>query len=165
MFSGAMICWFVFVLASLLVGGAVIVRGAVSISNRSLGANRRVDDDELDEWIGYRQLHKSVSPIPEPDVWKGASCVLLILLVDFVAGLALRELVGEGPFDGGYHDEGALIFWHLLAIILSFPLCAFLIKGVFPTRFPRACLVLMWTYLIPLALAAAIAILAVLFIW
>lgn len=159
MVLGAVACWFVFVLASVLVGGAVVVRTATAIVNRILGARRQADDElDLDEWIGYRQIKRTVAPIPEPDVWKGATSVLLVAVINFLAGVALREIFGVGPFDEPrQRDDSSVVFWHVMGVLLSFPLGAWVVMSVLPTNFGRACLVLLWCYLIPLILALGIA--------
>jgi hypothetical protein len=145
---GAIACWGIFVLAGLLVGGAVIFRAAVTLSNRFLGASPATetdsDDEELDEWIGYRQIKRRLQAIPEPGVGKGILCVLLLAVVGFLTGLLMRFLFGVGPFDDdGFRDGSLVLLSHVFGFVIGFPFLAWILASILPTKFGRACLVLL----------------------
>jgi hypothetical protein len=152
---GAIGCWIVFALASLLVGGAVIFRVAVTLSNKCLGASPVAeldhDDNEIDEWIGYRRVRRQTQAIPEPGVGKGMVSVLLLFVVGILADFLMRFLFGVSPFDPvGFEDDDLVIFSHLMGLVICFPLSAWILASILPTKFDRACLVLLWNYMIVL---------------
>lgn len=167
MATGAIVCWFLFLLAAVLVGGTVLVRGAVGIANRILGVSsvrrRERDDEELDEWIGYRMIKREVEPIPEPGAGKGMLMVLLIVAIDFLTGLLLRRMFGVG-FGRRYGGEDvAAEFIHLIGAVIAIPIVGWALSAVLPTRFGRACLVIVVSYAIVIVIAAAILVVGSLF--
>lgn len=152
-----MVCPVIFVGVSVLIAGSVIVRSAVGMANWCLGAEPS-QQKELDEWIGYRQALKTVPAIPEPSVGMGMLCVALILFIDFLASIVMRALMGISPFDRHHEDfdDAPMIFAHIFACVLCYPLCASLLTNILGARFSRACLVLFWIYAIPVAIVLAI---------
>jgi hypothetical protein len=148
-----------FVITALLVFGALLLRLAISVSNRLLGAssgkNYDPDEDELDEWIGYRQIRHPSRGIPELGLGKGMVCVLLMGVIDLVFGLIIGFLSNTGPHHH-FHDEEITFVVFLIGLIFSFPLSAWVLSGMLPTRFGRACLVLVMNYLIIIALIGSL---------
>jgi hypothetical protein len=158
---GAFACWGIFVLAGLLVGGAVILRAAVTLSNRFLGASPASetdsDDEELDEWIGYRHIKRRVQAIPEPGLGKGMFCVFVLAVVGFLTGLLMSFLFGVGPFDDGRFVGGGLMLASLIfGLGIGFPVSAWVLSGILPTKFGRACLVLLLNYAILLLIVGGV---------
>lgn len=154
---GAVICWGLFV----LVAGAVVFRTAVTLTNRFLGAHSgsevNPDEDELDEWIGYRQIKQRKEGITEPGLGKGMVCVLVLAVVGFVVGYLMRFVFEVGPFDNdSYRDSGLVLLAHLFGACLSFPLSAWALASILPTKFGRACVVLLLNYAIILAIATGV---------
>jgi hypothetical protein len=150
---GAIACWGIFVLAGLLVGGAVIFRAAVTLSNKILGASAvsktDSDDEELDEWIGYRQIKQRVQAIPEPGLGGGMFCVVMLIVVGVLTGLLMSFLFGVGPFNDGRFVGGGLVLASLIfGLGIGFPVSAWVLSGILPTTFGRACLVLVLNYAI-----------------
>jgi hypothetical protein len=158
---GAFACWGIFVFAGLLVGGAVIFRAAVTLSNRLLGASPTSetdsDDEELDEWIGYRQIERRVHAVLEPGLGKGMFCVFVLAVVGFLIGFLMRVVFGVGPFgDDQFVDAGLKILAHLFGICIGFPVSAWVLTSILPTKFGRACLILLLYYTILLLIVAGV---------
>jgi hypothetical protein len=164
MVFGAGACCGIPVLAVLLVGGVVIFRAAVTLSNNFLGASPSElldpNDEELDEWIGYRQVQRKIQAIPEPGFGMGMLCVLLQSVVGFLSGLLMRLLFGVAPFDDdGFATDDMMLVSHVLGLVLSFPLSAWILTSVLPTTFGRACLVLLSNYIILIAIIVGVVVL------
>jgi hypothetical protein len=158
---GAIACWFLFLLASVLTGGAVVFRVAVSLSNKCLGPSHfeelDPDDEELDEWIGYRQVRRQLARIPDPGVAKGILCVLWLGVVGVLTSLLMRLLFGVTPFDEhGVGSHHLIVVSHIFAIVIGFPFSAWVLASILPTSFGRACLVLFWIYALLMCLAVAL---------
>lgn len=150
-----------FALFGFLVLGAVLLRAAVSLANKCLGASplkpELTDDDELDEWIGYRQLRSRVERIPEPGLAKGILCAMALLAVDFIGDLVISFLFGVGFFHERYRDDFTVLASHIFALLLTFPLCGWVLAKIIPTPFGRACLVLLMNFLIVFSLVGGLA--------
>ena len=150
---GAIACWGIFLIAGLLLGGALVFRGAVAISNKCLGNSPQEaldpDDEELDEWIGYRQNRQQAPTIPQPGVGKGMLCMLWLGVVGILTEILMRLVIGVTPFnDRSSSGENKLVVVHVLGIVVGFPFSAWILASILPTRFSRACLVLFWNYAI-----------------
>lgn len=145
-FLPGLICG-LFVIVGLLVFGSIILRAAISLSNKCLGAspagNYYPEDEELDEWIGYRQIKRPTVGIPTVGIGKGMVSSFLLAVFGFLPGIPMRFL-----FDVGYHRHDNDVPAHILALVFSFPISALVLAGLLPTKFGRACLVLLMAYLI-----------------
>lgn len=158
----ALACCSGFVIVALLVFGALLFRISITLANWFLGTTPakpgRFDDEELDEWIGYRQLKNPTTRgeegIPETNLGKGMLCVFLILLFELLPGIPMQYLCGA--HDGDSSDREEMVFAHLLGMIIGFLPTAWVVATILPTRFGRACLVLVLNYLILMALAVGI---------
>jgi hypothetical protein len=136
----------------LLLGGAVIFRTAVAFVNGCLGVNasshHHPDDKELDEWIGYRQIKRSVRGIPEPGFGRAIFAVLALFVTVFFAGILIRLLFSVSFFGGRRMVEGeVLLVGTIGGILISFPVAAWVLAGILRTNFKRACQVLIVNYL------------------
>lgn len=152
-------CCVLVALLVILAGGSVLFRAAVGLANRSVGASRpdyNFPDAERDPWIGYRFIKEPVRGVPEPGFLKGVGAVLVLAFVDFLAGIAVRIMLGVG-FDHPHGRTGPdAEACHFIGIVLCFPLGAWIVSSILPTKFSRACLVLLWIYLILLAIGVGI---------
>jgi hypothetical protein len=146
LFLPGLVCG-LFVIAGLLVFEAIILRVAVSLSNKCLGAspgeNYYPEDDELDEWIGYRQIKRPTVGIPTVGIGNGMVSSFLLTVIGLLPGFPMRYL-----FDVGYYRHDFDVPAHILGLALSFPISALVLAGLLPTKFGRACLVLLMAYLI-----------------
>jgi len=142
------------VITALLLFGSIILRYAISLANKCLGTplgGYYPEDEELDEWIGYRQLKRPVKAIPRPGIWKGMLCAFLLAVFGFIPGIPMSYV-----FDFGYRRHDYEVTAHLCGLVVTFPISALVLAGMLPTRYGRACLVLLMSYLIILALFAGI---------
>jgi hypothetical protein len=107
------------------------------------------EDEELDEWIGYRQIKRPTQTVAIPTVGtgKGMMTSLLLAVFGFLPGIPMRYL-----FDTGYYRHDYVFPAHFLGLAISFPVSALVLAGLLPTRFGRACLVLLMSYLILIGL-------------
>ena len=133
----------------------------MTLSNRFLGASPASetdsDDEELDEWIGYRQIKRRAQAIPEPGLGKGVLCVIVLILVGFLTGLLMSFLFGVGPFDdGGFVGGGLMLASLIFGLGIGFPVSAWVLSGILPTKFGRACLVLVLNYTILLLIVGGV---------
>jgi hypothetical protein len=143
------------VIAGLLVLGAMLLKVAISLSNRVIGASTGgqyyPDDGELDEWIGYRQIKRPAVGILEPGVGKGMVCVFLLAIFGFLFGIPMRLIFEPNYLDGNSNHDFKVVA-HIMGLIIGFPISALVLAGMLQTRFGRACLVLLMSYLIIFAL-------------
>jgi hypothetical protein len=137
------------VIAGLLVFGAIVLRVAISLSNKCLGAspggNYYPEDEELDEWIGYRQIKRPTPKveIPTVGIGKGMISTFLLAAFGFLPGIPMRY-----HFDTGYYRHDFVVPSYILGLAFGFPISALVLAGLLPTKFGRACLVLLMAYLI-----------------
>jgi hypothetical protein len=153
-------CCGLFAIACLLAGGSVIFRTAVILANRILGVSPTPElyheYERLDEWIGYRQIKRPILGIPEPAFSKGMLSILVLVLIDILAGIAVRTVFGVGPFED-YRSGGPSVFMcHMVGLMLCYPLGAWVLSSILPSSFRRACLVLVTTYFLIVALIVGV---------
>jgi hypothetical protein len=148
------ICCSGFVVVAVLILGSLLLRAAIALANKLLGTSggRQYypDDKELDEWIGYRQI-KRKSPsagVPALGLGKGMTCVFLLAIFGFLPGILIRFFFER---DSGYFNDDLALVAHLFGLIIGFPISALVLAGMLPTKFGRACLVLLLSYLIIIA--------------
>jgi hypothetical protein len=147
---------FVFTVVSM-----IVLRAAVIVANKCIGSlpltATNPDDEELDEWIGYRHVEQTVDAIPKPGFLKSIGALLGMCAIVFVVSMLLSVYLGLGPFDPTRRRGGN---WRIvpfaLGIVVSFPLCGWLLSAILPTKFSRGCLVLLLCYGIVIASAAIV---------
>jgi hypothetical protein len=149
------LCFFFAVVPFALVLGAAFLRLSVSLANRFLGANpneSNPEDDELDEWIGYRQIKRpmSVVGIPELTIGKGMVSLLLMAVVNLLAYILFQIIFRVGIVNEQDHGSSgrAWLFYLLISTFLAIPLTGWLLSRMISTSFGRGCLVLLIFYLL-----------------
>jgi len=142
--------------------GAVILRGAVSITNSVLGSSgsRRYDyydDDDDDEYYPTpRRRSRSGGAVPSPSIGKGMLIGFIILIVQSVLGFMINFVFGRGVAAANANAMGAAIMSQLISIPVCFLVVATLLSALLPTTFGKACLVALFYILIVIAIAAVI---------
>lgn len=162
---GAVICVLVFALPLGLLIGAVILRGGVSFANKCLPQPRSRDwDDEEDDYDWERPARRgrsrSATAIPEPALGKAMGIVFVQFIIGFIISIPINLVMGAGAGAQPVGGRGAVDTAQLLASLIQLPI-GFLISAglrtsMLPTTFPRACLVVLFEYLIVFAIALAI---------
>lgn len=159
---GAMLC---FVLIGLPIGlliGAVILRAAVHFANKCLPSPVERDYDE--DWDDYdRPRRRARSAIPDPALGKAMGIVFVRFIVGFVISFVIGFFIGAGMagmgrVGGGRPDPGIQLVATLIQLPIGFLINASILMPMLPTTFPRACLVVLFEYLIALAIAIIIAV-------
>jgi hypothetical protein len=151
----------------LLVGSAELFRAAVSLSNKCFGVGSTGQDDandeELDEWIGYRQIKRQAERIPNPGIVKAVLCTLAIFVLNFLSCCTMSLIFGFKVFHHGPYEKGVFFIPYLFGLVMGSPFCAWILARILPTIFWRAALVLLIDYLlviviigIPIAILSAI---------
>jgi hypothetical protein len=140
-----------FAIGLLFSGLSVLFRTGVGLANRAIGASRPDFDapgDEPDEWIGYRYIKQPVRGIPSPGFGKGLGTVLVLIVVNALAGVAMRITFGVGFEHYGPRSGPDWVACQVMGILFCFPLAAWIVSSILPTSFGRACLVLLTSYLV-----------------
>lgn len=164
---GVMLCVLVFALPLGLLIGAVILRAAVSFANKCLPQpTRRYYDDDEDDWgdwddedrprRGRRRAHGKA--IPEPSMGQAMLIVFVGAVVGFVASIPINVAMGAGVAGVGGNDPRPQLLASLIQLPIGFLINAGVLTAMLPTTFPRACLVVVFEYLIAIAIALIIAV-------
>lgn len=147
--------------------GALILRGGVWLANKCLPQPGRryydEDDDYDDDWDDdydrpriRRGRRGGRTAIPEPPLGKAMGVVFVRFIIGFIVSipisLALRGVAGGRP------DASAQIVASLIQLPIGFLINAGVLTPMLPTTFPRACLVVLFEYLIALAIGLVIAV-------
>jgi hypothetical protein len=164
MFRSIGCCFYFVAVPFALVLGAAFLRFSVSLANRLIGATSYEpgrEEDEPDEWIGYRQTKRAMTVIgiPELTIGKGMVCLLLMMVVNLLACLLfLIILWAAGIVDELDHGTSGqpLFAYQLMSMFLSFPLTAWLLSRLTLTSFGRGCLVLIIYYILLFMVFAAL---------
>jgi len=143
--------------------GALILRAAVWLANKCLTAPvSRYDDDEEeydDDWDEYdrparrRGRRNNSTAIPEPSFgW-----AMLIVFVNWIVNAGVGFVMGVAAGGAGLaRDPGAMLVLQGCSLVVNFFISAGLLTAMLPTTFPRACLVVLFQFLIALAIAVVI---------
>jgi hypothetical protein len=142
---------------------AVILRAACWAANKCLPqSTSRYDDDydDYDDWDDEdrprsRRRYFSAKAIPEPGLGQAMLIVFVNLIIGFVVGGALGVVMAAG---GMANDPAARLVIQAMNLVLSFLITAGVLTAMLPTTFPRACLVVLFMYLIVIAIAIIIAV-------
>jgi hypothetical protein len=152
----------------LLVGlliGAVILRAAISFANKCLPAPARArydDEDDYEDgdgdWAAYerpkRRESRAAGGIPEPTMGRAMGIVFVVFICTSIAGLPISLAMGAGPLGDG--EPEVVLLASLIQLPIGFLVTAGVLCGMLPTTFPRACLVVVFEYLIVLAICVII---------
>ena len=147
--------------------GALILRGGVSFANKCLPkkAERDYDDwddedDEDDDRPRRRRRRRATAAIPEPALGKAMGIVFVNAIIGFIISIPINVVMGVGfaNVGGGRGDPMMSVFASLIQLPISFLANAGVLTAMLPTTFPRACLVVMFQYLIMIAIGVVIAV-------
>ena len=167
---GMMICVLVVALPIGLLIGAVILRAGVSFANKCLPREAERDDDWDD---GYddadedddrprrrRSRRRAPAAIPEPALGKAVGIVLVNAIIGFIISIPINLALGLGAVNagGGRGDPTMSIIASLIQLPIGFLVNAAVLTSMLPTTFPRACLVVLFEYLIVIGICVVIAV-------
>ncbi|MCE9562970.1 MAG: hypothetical protein K8U57_13080 [Planctomycetes bacterium] len=157
----------VFVCVGLLVAipiglliGAAILRGAVSLANMCVGGEkpRSSYDDDYEDYGEYRRPRRSNDggSIPEPGIGQAMLIVLCTAILNGVLGLMAGFAVGVGGAAAQLDQKTVQILAQLVGLPIGFLTSSFVLTGMLPTSFGRACLVTLFQYVIVIAIAVVV---------
>jgi hypothetical protein len=153
-------CCSFFVIVLVLFFGSLLLRASIAIANRWQGTSSKTkknyDEDDLDEWIGYRKFTEpnTTQGIPEPGILKGMLAILLLSLAGFLEGIVIWLVFFDASgFHGRSQNELTRLAAHAIGLVVGFPLSAWFLGKTLPTRFGSACLVLLANYVLLLLIA------------
>jgi hypothetical protein len=161
---GPVICGLVIAIPIVLLIGAAILRAAVALANATIGdvaPARDPFDSEFDgdDDRGYRrERRRPTRAVPEPGLGWGMLIVLVVGLVNFLAGIPIRLAFGL-PVVGGEEKVPVdkLLVIQAIGLPVGFLVAAWITGLMLPTTFARACLVVLYEYLVVIAIVAVIA--------
>lgn len=134
--------------------GSLILRAAVWISNKILGPRQEsFDEDEYEdeeEYTGSRRRS-----IPQPTIGQGMMVVLLYAIINFGAQMMVKAAM-IGAAAPALVRGGVEILAALIGMPISFLVMAWMCTALLPTSFGRACLVVLFYFLICTTLATVI---------
>jgi hypothetical protein len=145
--------------------GAAILRGGVHFANKCLPKEVERDDDDYDDWDDYDRprRRRRAALIPEPGLGKAMGIVLVRAIIGFVVSIPINLVLGlgvagagGGPGGGARPDPGLQIMASLIQLPIGFLVNAGVLTRMLPTSFARACLVVVFEYLIVLGIALII---------
>jgi len=137
--------------------GAVILRGGVSFANKCLPqpsarSTRDWDEDEDEDEDDYERpvRRRTTALIPEPGVGKAMGIVFLNFIIGMIASIPISIVtgIGLGNMNGGRQAPAMHILASLVQLSIGFLVAAGVRAGWLPTSFARACLVVLFEYLI-----------------
>lgn len=152
-----LLCGMLFAIPLVLLVGAMILRSAVSLTNRVVGAgeSRRYEDEDDDDYFALPPPSSSEEAVPTPSIGKGMVIVLLIAIAHVIVGFVIRLPVGAGGMNvNGNPFQGTGLLVQLISLPIGFVISAAILSGMLPTRFARGCLVTLFEFLIILAIVA-----------
>jgi hypothetical protein len=151
---------FLIVIPVVLLVAALILRAAVWLANKCLpqpGRRYYDEEDYDDEWESYdrprRTRRGGRTAIPEPSLGWAVVIVIVNGVVQFVINFMIGFVAGAG---GLANNQGAMIGLQGCSLVLNFFISAGVLTSMLPTTFPRACLVVLFQFLIGLVIAIII---------
>lgn len=169
---GMMCCVLLFAIPIGLLIGAAILRGGVYFANKCLPRRDERYDDDYDDWDDYddrprRRRRLSAPGIPEPGLGKAMAIVLIRAVIGFVIGIVIGAVMGVGmvAMNGGaggagggmgQPDPALQLLASLIQLPIGFLVNAGVLTGMLPTSFGRACLVVLFEYIISIAICIVI---------
>ncbi len=164
---GGILCVLLIGLPIGLLIGAVILRGGVSFANKCLPKesernDRYWDDEDDDEDYDRPVRRRAKAAIPEPGLGKAMGIVLVGAIVGFIISIPINLVMGVGMgmgnANGGNQDQTMRILASLIQLPIGFLVSAGIRTGMLPTSFGRACLVVVFEYLIMIVICVIIAV-------
>jgi hypothetical protein len=156
---GVMCCVVLVALPIGLLIGAVILRGAVHFANKVLP--KPVSRDFDDDWDDYERPVRRTSggAIPDPALGKAMGIVFVRFIVGFIVSIPISLVLNGGMAGmGGRQDPAMQMIASLIQLPIGFLINAGILTPMLPTTFPRACLVVLFEYLIAIAIGLIIAV-------
>lgn len=165
---GALVCVLIFVIPLGLLLGAALLLAAIGLANKVVGdASTRssydfdddVDDEDWDDLPKRRRggRGRQSGAIPAPPLLTAMGIVLVVGIVNFLAGIPIRMAFGLEPLGGDApEDAQTALAAAIVSIPVGFLVMAGLLQMMLPTTFPRACLVVLFEYLIMIAIVLAV---------
>jgi hypothetical protein len=151
----AVCCVFLFAIPIGLLIGAAILRGAVSLANKCLPKQpARENDgwgDDVRSWDDYDRP-RAPALIPEPSMGKAMGIVFVIFIIGIIISIPINIAFGLGAANmgmrPGQQDPLMSLLASLVQLPISFLVNAGVLTGMLPTSFPRACLVVLFQFLV-----------------
>lgn len=154
-----MICGGIVIFLIALAISAVILRAAVWAANKCLPQPRSRYDDDYDDWDDdydrprRRRRGRASTAIPTPSMGHAMGIVFVNGIIGFVIGFVIGLMFGLA---GLANNPGGQIMLQGLNLGVGFLVAASVLTMMLPTTFPRACLVVLFQYLIAIAIAIVI---------
>jgi hypothetical protein len=139
--------------------GAAILRGGVSFANKCIP--RHVDRDYDEEWDDYdrpQRRRRTSAAIPEPAVGKAMGIVFVNFIIGMAVSVPINIAMGVGVGARGGGDPMVGLIASLIQLPIGFLIAVGVRTTMLPTTFPRACLVVVFEYLIVLAICLIFAV-------
>lgn len=151
-------CVFLIAIPFILLIGAAILRGAVSLANKTVGgAEPRPYYGDDDDWDDYPLARKrglaSSEKIPVPTLGWGMLILIVVLIASAVVNFGVSAAIGIGVAANAVGFRGA---FQVIGLPIGFLVLATMLTMMLPTSFGRGCLVSLFYYLICIAIAIVI---------
>ncbi|VTR92273.1 unnamed protein product [Gemmata massiliana] len=139
--------------------GAALLMGAIALANKCLPQPHSRYDDYEDAWDDYEGAGDNEPPsrsrkrntktaIPPPSLGHAVMIVFVNGIIGFVVNKVF-EIAMQGV---GANDLPTLLVILAFNLTITFLISAGVLTQMLPTTFPRACLVVLFEYLIALAI-------------
>jgi hypothetical protein len=140
--------------------GALILLAAIWLANKCLPqprSRRRYydDDDDYYEWDAPRRHRRggTSTAVPVPSFGQAMLIVFVNWIVNFGVGFVIGFVLGAA---GAAKNQGGMVLVQAISLAVGFVVSATILSGMLPTSFGRACLVVLFQYLIAIAIAIVI---------
>jgi hypothetical protein len=141
--------------------GALILRAAVWLANKCLPQPRARyydEDDYEDEWDSYDRPRRTRrgggrAAIPEPTLGRAMLIVFVVWIANVVVGFMMGFVAGAG---GLVRNQAGMVGLQGCSLVINFLIAASILTPMLPTTFPRACLVVLFQFLIGLVIVIII---------
>ena len=138
--------------------GAGILLGAIALANMCLPQPRnRYYDDDYDDWDDYdrpaRRRNRSGKAIPPPTLGYAVAIVLVNGLISFAISFVIGLVMDRA---GVVNKPGLMLMMQGFNLVIGFLISASVLTSMLPTTFPRACLVVVFQYVIVFVIALVI---------
>jgi hypothetical protein len=159
---GVILCVLVILIPIALLIGALILRGGVYFANKCIPKESEPDyddRDDRDEEDRPRPRRRRGAAIPMPGIGWAMLIVFLNGIVSTIITTPIDLALGLKPFDFEAEDDPAIV---LLSMAIELPIGFLLAAGfrtlMLPTSFGRACLVVLFEYLIGIVIGLVLAV-------
>jgi hypothetical protein len=140
--------------------GALVLLASIWLANKCLpqprSRSRYYDDDDDDyEWDAPRRRRRgrANTAIPVPNFGQAMLIVFVNFIVNFGIGFVIGFMLGVA---GVANKPGGMVIVQVISVGINFVVSATILSGMLPTTFARACLVVLFQFLIGLAIAIII---------